>query len=71
MESRQSPKSFLRIILRVAALKIIRKLKQKIIRNRRLEGFDNFRNQFSYNFEQSDKEKHMAWHNIGSLRSKL
>ena len=29
MESRQSPKSFLRIILRVAALKIIRKLKQK------------------------------------------
>ena len=63
MESRQSPKSFLRIILRVATL--------KIIRNRRLEGFDNFRNQDSYNFEQSDKEKHMAWHNIGSLRSKL
>ena len=29
MESRQSPKSFLRIILRVAALKISRKLKQK------------------------------------------
>ena len=29
MESRQSPKSFLRIILRVAALKIIRKFKNK------------------------------------------
>ena len=39
MESRQSPKSFLRIILRVAALKIIRKLKQKIIRFIRTLGF--------------------------------